>query len=74
MTNDDKQPTTEATRPAKARREASVLFCPTCHAHLLTCRATIDLEIEIKCHACSRRERRGAYHRFMIRRTPAQPT
>lgn len=76
MTKDDLQATHTPTAPRQppARRETSVIYCPTCHAHLLTCRVPSALAIEIKCQACSRRQKRGVYHNFEISHRPADTT
>ena len=55
--------------------EMKILHCPnpTCNARLLTYRATSDLQIKIKCHACSRAKNRGVYITFVINyQRPAQ--
>lgn len=76
MANDPQS--THTTTPAAGRpEEMRTLRCPspTCNAHLLAYRATSDLQIEIKCHACSRRKRRGVWRSFVINyQPPAEQT
>lgn len=78
MTPKEPQPATETGQPATSatHEEMQTLRCPTCNACLLRYHATSDLQIEIKCRACSRRERRGVMRSFVIhyRRADQQPT
>jgi len=64
MQQHDQQPT-EAPQPAKEKL-AEVLRCPDCDAFLLAFEATSTLKIRVVCHACSGRQRRAAYHNFVI--------